>query len=156
MLPKHCLQGDSKIRDCMFLFLPSPEKRVLHLGPFVCLFVCLFVSVCLSIQNFHVFLCNCSLDWDEIFTIGATTRVECFQWSLWCYRSCGVAAILEKRKNFGPLHLWNHTKEKRKNFGPLHLWNHTKEKFEAWHIASTPHGECDFFYDVIGALVMTS
>ena len=39
------------------------------------LFVCLF---CLSAQNFRVFLHNRLSDWDEIFTIGATTRVECF------------------------------------------------------------------------------
>ena len=65
--------------------------------------VCL--SVCLSAQNFRVFLCNRLSDWDEIVTIGATTHVECFNDSYDVLRSRGVAAILEKWKNFGPLYL---------------------------------------------------
>ena len=40
------------------------------------LFVCLFV--CLSAQNFRVFLHNRLSDRDKIFTIAATTHVECF------------------------------------------------------------------------------
>ena len=38
--------------------------------------VCL--SVCLSAQNFCVFLHKCLLDWDKFFAIGASTHVECF------------------------------------------------------------------------------
>ena len=34
--------------------------------------------VCLSAQNFLVFVRNHLVDWDEVFTIGATSHVECF------------------------------------------------------------------------------
>ena len=45
--------------------------RVLH-------WVHLSVFVCLSALNFSVFLRNCLSHWDKIFTMGATTHVECF------------------------------------------------------------------------------
>ena len=35
---------------------------------------------------------------------------------------------------------------KRKNFGPLYLWNRTEEKIETWHTASTPHGKLWFLW----------
>ena len=41
--------------------------------------VCL--SECLSAQNVRVFLHNHLSDWNEIFTIGATTHVECFNYN---------------------------------------------------------------------------
>ena len=47
-------------------FYPPPKERVK--SPFVCL----------SAQNFRVFLRNRLSDWVEICTIGATTHVECF------------------------------------------------------------------------------
>ena len=77
-----------------------------------------FSFVCLSAQNFRVFLHNCLSDWDEIFTIGATTRGEYFNDN---YDVIGHVV-------WQPC--W-------KNFGPLYLWNRTREKIETRHIAST-------------------
>ena len=48
--------------------------RGLHLG----LFGCVCLSVCLSAQNFSVFLRNRLSDREKILTIGATTQVECY------------------------------------------------------------------------------
>ena len=65
--------------DASVITLAKDSEKVLHLGPFVCLSVWLFVclSVCLSAQNFCAFLHNFLLDCDGIFSIGATTHVEC-------------------------------------------------------------------------------
>ena len=86
--------------SCLQCFLlPSPEERVLHLGLFVCL------SVCLSAQNFRIFLRNCLLNWDEIFTIDATTHVEWFNDNDDVMGHVVWQPYWKKRKNFGPLHL---------------------------------------------------
>ena len=98
-----------------------------------------FGSVCLSTQNFRVFLRNRLSDWDKIFTIGATTHVKCFNHN---YDVIGHVVR----------HRW--WKTGKKNFRLLYLWNRTKEKMETWHIASTPHGEWVWFvYDIIIAYV---
>ena len=46
---------------------------------------------------------------------------------------------------------------KWKNFGPLYLLNRTMEKIEIWHLATTLHGEYELFdYDVIDEVVSQS
>ena len=88
--------------------------------------LCLFIY--LSAQNFRVFLRNRLSDRDKIFTIAATTHVECFNDN---YDIIGhvVAAILEKQKNFRPLSLKPHH---GKNL------NLAQSKYSSW-------GMCDFF-----------
>ena len=115
-------------RSCTFgHWIQSPiifeGKFVLLILQVSCSAQC-FLLVCLSAQNFRDFLCNRLSDWDEIFTIGATTHVECFN------------------DNYGVIGhvVWQPYWKKRNNFGPLYLWNHTKEKIETWHIW-TPYGE---------------
>ena len=96
----------------------------MHLGPFVCLFVCLFVPTELS-----CFLRNRLLDWDEIFTIGVATRVECFNDN---YDVIGHVVWQPCCKEFGPLYLWNHTKEKNLNLAHC--------KYSSWGMSAI------FFY----------
>ena len=83
-----------------------PRRRRGH-----CIWVCLSIrlSVCLSAQNFHVFLRNRLSDWAKIFTIGGTTHEECFNDN---YDIIGQVVWQPYWKNFGPLYLWNRTKEK--------------------------------------------
>ena len=64
-----------------------------------------------------------------------------FSWQLWRRRTRGVAALLENRKNFGPLHL-------RKR---------SMENIETWHVWSTPLGKQRLLFDdVIRSFHMTS
>ena len=59
----------------------------------------------------------------KIFTIGATTHVECLH------------------DNYDVIDYMATMLEKRRNVGTLYLQNCTKGKIETWHMASTPHGE---------------
>ena len=110
-----------------FLFVCQGHKRI------VCLCATLaegegiaFGSVCLSVfclpaQNFCVFLRNHLSDWDEIFTIGATPHVKCFNDN---YDIIGHVVWQSCLKNGKTL--------------DLYLWNRTKEKIETWHIGKYP------------------
>ena len=107
--------------DAPVITLAKDSEKVLNLGPFVCLSVWLFVclSVCLSAQYFHAFLHNFLLDCDGIFSIGATTHVECSNDE---YDIIGHMVLQPYWKN-------------GEKIGPLYLWNCTKENIETWHIA---------------------
>ena len=110
---------------------------------FVCLFVCICLSVlfvCLSAQNFSVFLRNRLSDWDKIFTRGATTHAECFNDN---YDVIGHVAWQPCWRKGKKLDLCISETTPRK-----------KLEFGTWHVLLLGN-ECDF-NDVIGAFVMTS
>ena len=103
-----------------------------------------FGSVCLSLstQNFRVFLRSRLSDWDEIFTIGATTHAECFNDN---YDVIGHVVWHPYWKNGKTLDLCISDTAPRK-----------KLKLSTWQVILMGN-KCDFFkFDIIGTFVMMS
>jgi len=120
--------------------LCSPKERELRLGPIVCLSVCLCLSDCLFVRhNFHVFHRNCLLDWDDIFTFGTSPHENVLMIIMTSSVTWYGSYVGKTEKKFD-LCISETAPKKKLKLG-------TKQVLMG--------NEC-FFYDFIGAFVMTS